>query len=361
MAMAKRSQLAALGVVLSMTATGAAHAQWRGPGEGEVGAKGSLYADDNATTVWTALADGEVGLPRRARVGAHALVDVISTASVDVVTQATSRFDEVRVEVGGRAGMWVTEEVDLSVGMSHSQENDWESFAPSASLTLDLFKRNTTLNAGYGFVHNRVGRSGDPNFEEKLQSHTAEVGLAQVIDRRSLLDVRYTFQGSLGYQSSPYRYIRSFGTVFSVLERHPSERFRHAITTSGLRYLVDDVALEASYRFYGDDWGVLSHTATAGIRIELGDLVDLRGRGRFYHQRAATFWRELYDTPMEFMSLDRELSTFWDAGGGLKLGMHGTHWRADVKVDALYYRFLDFAYLDGRIALVADVGGGVRW
>ena len=359
--MATRWLAAVLGAALTLLWTHDSSAQWRDPGEGEIGARGSVYTDDNATTVWTSLADGEVGLPGRSRVGAHVLVDVISSASVDVVTQATSRFDEVRIEAGGRAGMWLTEEVDLSVGMSHSQENDWESFAPSVGLAVDMFRRNTTLSAGYGFVHNRVGRSGDPNFEEKLQSHTAEIALAQVIDRRSLLDVRYTFQGSFGFQSSPYRYLRSFGAVFGVLERHPSKRYRHALTTSGLRYLAQDVALEASYRFYGDDWGILSHTATVGIRIELADMVDLRGRGRFYHQRAASFWRELYDTPMEFMSLDRELSTFWDAGGGLKLGLHGEHWRADVKVDALYYRFLDFAYLDGRLALVADVGGGVQW
>jgi Protein of unknown function (DUF3570) len=359
--MAMRWQAQALVVALVMTGTGEAWAQWREPGEGAAGVKGSLYADDNDTTVWTTVADVEVGLPARSRVGMHGLVDVISTASVDVVTQATARFDEVRVEAGGRAGMWVTEEVDLSLSMTHSQENDWESFAPSAGLSVDLFKRNTTLSAGYGFVHNRVGRSGDPGFEEQLQAHTAEVAVAQVIDRRSLLDVRYTFQASLGYQSSPYRYIRSFGTVFSVLERHPSERIRHALTTSGLRHLADDVALEASYRFYGDDWGVLSHTASAGIRFEFGDMVDLRGRGRFYHQRSATFWREQYDTAMEFMSLDRELSTFWDAGGGVKLGLHGEHWKVDVKVDALYYRFLDFAFLDGRIAVVGDVGGGVQW
>ena len=61
------------------------------------------------------------------------------------------------------------------------------------------------------------------------------------------------------------------------------------------------------------------------------------------------------------MSLDRELSTFWDAGGGVKLGFRGDTWHADAKVDGLYYRFIDFSRLDGRVAIVADVGGGVRW
>src|SRR5687768_1536481 len=115
------------------------------PGDGSVLAKGSLYADDDDTTVWTALADAEVGLPADMRIGAHGLVDVISTASVDVVSAATDRFDEVRIELGGRAGMEITPEVDLGVGFVHSQENDWESFAPSTTLGVDLFQRNTSL------------------------------------------------------------------------------------------------------------------------------------------------------------------------------------------------------------------------
>lgn len=333
----------------------------REPGQGAVNAKGSLYADDDDTTVWTALVDAEVSLPADSRVGAHALIDVISAASVDVVSAATERFDETRIELGGRAGMRVTDDVDLGVGFVHSQENDWESFAPSANLTAELFKRNTTLNAGYGFTHNRVGRAEDPSFQQQLDNHTAQASVTQVIDEMSLLSLSYTFQASLGFQSSPYRFVTAFGGVFSTPERHPDERYRHALTVSGLRYLAKDVGLEASYRFYGDDWGVLSHTTHAGLRFLFADFVDLRVRGRFYYQVAADFWREQYDEQLTFMSLDRELSTFWDAGGGIKLGFRGDVWHASAKVDGIYYRFVDFSRLDGRVAVVADLGGGVRW
>ena len=334
----------------------------RDAGQGAVNVKGSLYADDDDTTVWTALADAEVALPSDARVGAHALIDVISAASVDVVSAATERFEETRIELGGRAGMYITDEVDLGVGFVHSQENDWESFSPSATITAELFKRNTTLNAGYGFSHNLVGRAEDPSFRRELDSHTAQASISQVIDDKSVLNLAYTFQASLGFQSSPYRFVTAFGGVFSTPERHPDARYRHAVTVSGLRYLVKDVGLEASYRFYGDDWGVLSHTAHAGVAaVRFADFVDLRFRGRFYYQVAADFWREQYDEQLTYMSLDRELSTFWDAGGGAKLGFRGDAMARQRQGGRALLPLRGF--LAARwtcCGMVADIGGGVQ-
>jgi hypothetical protein len=355
-----RTGTALLAIALGLLSS-AAEAQPREAGEGEVAAKGSLYADDDATTVVTALADAEVGLPARARIGAHALVDVISTASVDVVSAATPSFDEVRIELGARTGMYVTPDVNLGASFVHSQENDWQSFTPAGSLAVDLLKKNVNLDVGYGFSHNRVGRAQDPNFLEQLQTHSAELGVSQVIDRRSLLALRYTFVASLGYQSSPYRYVTTRDGMFSTIETHPDQRLRHALTTSGLRYLTRGIGVEASYRFYGDDWGVLSHTTSAGFRFEPLESLQIRVRGRFYYQVASDFWRESYQDALSYMSLDRELSTFWDTGGGVKVGWHSEHWRVDAKIDGLYYRFLDFARLDGRVALVTDIGAGVQW
>jgi hypothetical protein len=336
-------------------------AQPKEAGAGSAHAKGSLYLDDDNTQIVTTLVDGEVALPAGTRVGAHVLVDVISAASVDVVSAATPRFDEIRLEGGGTGGVFVTPEVDLGVSFTHSQENDWRSEAPAVTVGLDLFERNTKLVFGYGFVHNTVGRAGDPNFEEEQLGHTAQASITQVLDKKSLVGLAYTFQRLDGWQSSPYRYVTTAGGVFSVLERHPDERTRHAVTTSGLRWLTKGVGLEGSYRFYGDDWGVLSHTLTAGLRFAFLDHWDMRVRARGYYQVAADFWREQYETLMQFMSADRELSTFWDAGGGVKIGWHDDHWTVDAKLEGIYYDFIDFPRLEGRVALVTDLGVGFAW
>ncbi len=345
-------------LVLSMVARGAT-AQDLEAGGGALRAKGSLYVDDDHTTIGTTLVDGQVGLPGRARVGAHVLADVISSASVDVVSTATERFDEVRLEAGGRAGI-ALEDVDLSVAFVHSAENDWQSYAPSATFAVEQLQKNLRLSAGYGFGYNEVGRADDPNFSSEMLTHSGQVSAVQIIDKKSLLGISYSLQHASGWLSSPYRFVMS-GAGRGSLEVHPSTRLRHALTAHGLRYLARGVGLEASYRFYADDWGVLSHTLSAGLRLDFLEHFDLRLRGRGYYQTAATFWRESYDKPLRYMSADRELSTFWDAGGGVKIGFRYGGLEIDAKAEGLYYRFLDFSLLQSRAALVADLGVGYRW
>jgi len=149
----------------------------------------------------------------------------------------------------------------------------------------------------------------------------------------------------------------------SVLEVHPGERSREAATVRLVRAIGRSAAVESSYRFYADDWGVLSHTLTSALRIDAGERWDVRLRGRFYRQGAAEFWRAEYDDAMRYMSADRELATFWNLGGGIKAGWHspGERWTVDAKVEGIYYRFVDYARLDGRVALVTSGGVGLRW
>ena len=339
-----------------------AGAQELGPGKGSVTVKGSVYADDDRTLISTTIVDGEVGLPGKAHLEAHALLDIISSASVDVVSAASPRgeFEDARIEAGVQAGMRVAEPLDLTLGFTTSNEEDWRALGGQMTWTLDVAKKNGQATLGYGYFYNQVGRRADPNFSERQDSHTVEAGYSQLLDKKTVLGVTYTLQVATGFQSSPYRYVTTAGGA-SVLEAHPDLRSRHALTASLLRSLTDRLALESSYRFYGDDWGVLSHTATAALRIKLGEQWDARLRARAYYQSAASFWRERYDDVRETMSVDRELSTFWDAGGGLKVGWHGERWSLDAKVEATYYGFLDFARLASRVAIVTDLGAGFAW
>ena len=289
------------------------------------------------------------------------LVDIVTAASVDVISAATERFEELRIEAGGRAGVFITPEIDLSLSFTHSAENDWISISPAASLAMDLAERNTQVAVGYGFVHNQVGRANDPTFEQRLLTHSGEVALTQIIDRATLAGVSYTGQLAKGWQSSPYRYVRAAGSSIGALERHPESRLRHAIVFHGLRSLGNGAALGASYRFYGDDWGVFSHTLSTELRLDLSEAWGARVRVRGYYQDSADFWRERYTEPLEFMSADRELATFFDVGGGVKIHYESGPVVLAIKVDGQYYHFLDVARISNRLALIADVGGGVRW
>ncbi len=121
----------------------------RAPGAATVVSKVGVYADDDDTTVITTLVDGDVALPADVTVGAHALVDVVSTASVDVVASATRLWHEQRVEGGARGGVQVGR-ARLGLEGTLSGENDWSSLGVQATFGLDLAQKNARLEAAWG-------------------------------------------------------------------------------------------------------------------------------------------------------------------------------------------------------------------
>lgn len=329
------------------------------PGDGQATTRLLVYSDDDATSVVTSAVDASAVLPGRVTLGAHALVDVVSSASVDVVSAATGRWDETRVEAGARA-QTILQDTQLGLGYTRSQENDWLSNAVFVSASRELFQKNTVVSASYGLTLNTVGRASDPNFERSLDSHSAEAGVSQLIDGKTRVGGAYTLQVLSGYISSPYRFVSATDGT-RVPERHPDSRIRHALSAFVVRSLIDQLSGRIGYRLYSDDWGIRSHTISARLAFEATDWLMAGVEGRAYLQNRADFYRGTYDTSYEYMTFDRELSTFWDAGGTADISASLGPVTADLKVGAIYYKFDDFPALSNRTALVAGGGARVVW
>jgi hypothetical protein len=349
-------------IIACLVVSTAAHAQVHDEetGTGDVKGTFGFYADDDRTTVMTTDVAGRVKLPAPIVVDAHALVDAVSSASVDVISAATTRFSENRVELGTKAQVGFSQATEGTIGYTHSGENDWQSHAIELGVSRDLAKKNAKLTLDYGFTRNYVGRAHDPNFEKLLDIHGAQLGLSQIIGKKTLVTIAYTLSHASGYQGSPYRFIMTAGG-FSAPESPPESRTRHALTARLLQMIGTANVVDASYRAYLDDWGVLSHTVELAYTREVTDSVSLRLRARAYRQNHADFYRETYEMPMRYMTVDRELSTFWDAMGGLKLGWTSDHLDLEAKVDGILYEFQDYARLKGRVALVTGLGVTWRW
>ena len=330
------------------------------PGKGDAKGSVAMYADSDRTTVVTSVAEGSVRLKQPVIVSAHALVDAVSSASVDVISAATSRFSENRVELGANAQVGFSPTSEGTIGYTHSGENDWQSHAVDLGFSRDLAKKNAKLTIGYGFTRNYVGRAHDPTFEKTLDVQGAQIGLSQVLGRRTLATIAYTLSYASGYQGSPYRFI-TVTNGWSAPESPPESRTRHALTARVMHVFGDKNVVDAQYRIYLDDWGILSHTAELAYTRDLTRAWSLRLRARGYHQNHASFYEETYDMPMRYMTVDRELSTFWDGMAGVKLGYAGESWDLDAKIDAIVYRFEDYARLRGRVAIVTGLGATWRW
>jgi hypothetical protein len=356
----RRLTLAALALV-AMQQTAAA--------ENEFVTKTQVYTDSDHTVVVSPLVRIAKEAWRGGTLGAGFVADIISSASVDVVTNATKHMSDFRKEATLSLGQKLGE-TTLSGAYIYSTENDYTSHNGSVGVSRDLLQRNTTLALGYAFSMNAVGRSGTPSaLWKSLQVHGVDASWTQVLSPRMLLQAAYSFQYDGGYQASPYRFVHlesgDLTTVLmSVPEADPETRYRNAFVVALKRHLFQDSALEVDYRFYFDNWGVMSHTAQAQYLVDFG-VLTLRFRERFYYQNAASFFQSHYVTQQPFMTADRELSTFFSNLAGVKavvkLDRVVAGLSLEAKADFFYFYYIDFAYLASRIGANLGLGLSLRF
>lgn len=323
-------------------------------------------------------------------IGAYTLLDVVSAASVDVVSQATPGFLEARTEAGVDASAAFEGDHLASVSYRFSIEPDYMSHGGRISLRSRLGTPDSVLSVAYGLTGDVVGRSGTPwsSFSPNLFTHAAEISLTQTLGPETVLRGVYALTLQHGYLEKPYRHVPLFdAAVLDALARNgerltlesfdgfrlparppesvPDLRVGHAL---GVRALLSigpiEGSVRADYQFFFDDWGMTAHavelaltgTATTGLRLV--------GYGRFYAQTAVSFWRRTYgvtdvDSVPVFRTLDRDLSSYHALTGGLRV-----EWEVDDVGGYLdgaltWTQYDDFLFLDERIALLGQVG--VRW
>ncbi len=318
---------------------------------------------------------------------ARAVVDVISAASVDVVSQATPGFTEVRREADLAASHRIGA---LLPGLSYrfSDEPDYRSHGFGASLSRDFADHDTTIALGYDLSLDTVGRSGTPfaAWSRDLSTHTAELSWTQVLGPLTVGRLAYSLVVQDGYMEKPYRYVPLFdagalaaleadgmtldGDNFSsyrLPERPPEEvpdwRVRHAIALRGLRYLPDLGALQGDYRLYLDSWGMQAHTVDATLRLPVGRFrIDLEDR--LHWQSPVDFWRRAYtvDGPGEvprWRTVDRDLGGYLQDTVMVRGQMDVAPLEIYAMTGAMVTRFSDYLFLDWRLALIAETG--LRW
>lgn len=379
-----RLQLTALAIALAsltLAAPSRASAQtrpWR------IAVDGMVYTDtDNVQSYTPAVSVRRLLDADGSQVGARAAVDVVSAASVDVISHATPRFLEARTE-GELDAAGAFDDQLLSIAYRFSWEPDYLSNGLTAGWRTRLGGADSVLDVTYGLTWDVVGRSGTPwsAFSENLFTHRAGISFTQNLGAQTVLRVVYTLTGQDGYLEKPYRYVPLFDPAVAQTteldldnfdafrlpyrppESVPDRRIGHALGARMLQYLEPiDGSLRVDYQFYVDDWLVTSHIVEAMV-LATFDPLRLGVYGRGYFQTGASFWRREYtvsapSTIPRWRSLDRDLSTYYSITGGLRAELFSEEWSGYLDGAVMFTHWDDFLLLDERVALIAQVG--VRW
>jgi hypothetical protein len=340
-----------------------------------------VRSDTDQTTVITPRLRVGGNVTDTTRLDVSYAVDVWTSASIDIRTSAskpiTEQRDEINVKLGQEAG-----DLSLGGGYRYSNEPDYLSHGGSLGISRDFGENSATLALNLGAFFDTVGRVGDPEFVKSARSFTGRLSFTQVIDPQTFVQLIYELNLQDGYLSSPYRMI-GIGSpdgscpnasvmqkIPCIPETNPAARVRHAGAIRARRALGDRFSIGAGYRFYIDDWEMMSHTADAELGYMPGTASLLSLRYRYYMQSAAFHYRARLDAlkngSRQFYTRDKELSPFTGHRIGLDfehvfdLDDAGTRLRTAVSLGLNLYLYSDFLPLDRIVAQELSLAMGLE-
>ena len=187
--------------------------------------------------------------------------------------------------------------VHVALGFSRSLEYDYVSNGYSLNTLTDFNQKNTTLLLGVATTENNIEVFFEPAWFKK---HTADfiVGLTQLLDPHTSISFDFTFNRSTGYLSEPYKLVQKSIQIFPGVvlpetfgENRPWTRDK-GIAVLSINHDFPEMhgAVEASYRFYADTFGITANTADLAWYQHLGSKLILRFGLRGYEQQAASFY-----------------------------------------------------------------------
>ena len=239
-------------------------------------------------------------------------VDMISSASIDVVTTA-SPYTEERTQWS--LGMdYLRGNTTMRVNYTESVESDFDAKSYAFSVSQDMFGDLTTLTLSYGLGDDLVRSSVDPTFEEPLDRQIYGVGLTQILTKNLISALNVETVTEEGYLNNPYRVVRyvdpqsALGYSFEP-ELYPNTRTTTAIGLRARYFLPYRAAIEGEYRWFTDTWDIDAHTAALSYIHPWGDWT-FTGKFRWHDQTGAHFYRDIFARSQEtnFRGRDKELS-----------------------------------------------------
>ncbi len=200
----------------------------------------------------------------------------------------------------------------------------------------------------------------NPNFtefdSEGRNSYSLGLGFSQILHKNLQGSLALDFVQQQGLLSTPFQRVYfndiadSFIENFQLgddVERLPDSRFKVAIGGRLNWYLNETLTVRTFYRYYFDDWGINSHTASIELPIKITDKFTLYPSYRFYNQTVADYFNP-YEGALstdEFYTSDYDLSEY--SANQLGFGVSYTDifakthiWKFGLKsIDLKFYQY----------------------
>jgi hypothetical protein len=208
----------------------------------------------------------------------------------------------------------------FGLGLSSSTEFDYQSYGANISFAKKTKDKNGEFSAKFQAYLDQVSlvtpvelRSGNGNGHDDdyptsaRNTFAGSISYSQVINKRLQVALLADAVQQQGYLSLPfYRVYFKDGTVHQ--ENLPDNRFKIPLGFRANYFAGDKVIIRTYYRFYTDDWGLNSHTASIEIPIKITPFLSLSPFYRYYNQSAVKYFAAYHD----HTALDKYYSSNYD-------------------------------------------------
>lgn len=293
-------------------------------------------------------------------------VDMVSSASIDVITTA-SPYTEERKQWS--LGMdYLRGNTSMRINYVSSEESDYDAETISFAVSQEMFGDMTTLTLGYTLGDDLVRRSDDPLFQRNLDKQSYSIGITQILTKNLISTLIFETITDEGYLNNPYRSVRYFdaGSALGYSyepELYPNTRTSNALAVRARYFLPYRAAIEGEYRFFTDTWDIEGHTVSLSYIHPWRDFT-FTGKFRYHDQTGAHFYSDLFSgsEATNFRGRDKELSPLTSYTFGIKAAYEffsddGKDWgflkKATVtaSIDMLQIDYDDFSDLTALASL----------
>lgn len=191
-------------------------------------------------------------------------------------------------------------------------------------------------------------------FKDKgRNSYSAGINFSQVLSKKAQGMLMLDLVQQSGLLSTPFQrvyfadvedsYIQNFHLA-DAIEQLPDTRFKIAVGGRLNYYVNERIVLKTFYRYYTDDWGIGSHTASIEIPFKINDRFTLFPSYRYYTQTAADYFGA-YETHLStetYYTSDYDLSKFTANQFGFGFGYTDIFTR--LKILSLRLKSVDLKY-----------------
>lgn len=341
------------------------------------------------------------GTPWQASSGASAS-DVLAAAVVNYSHSSDSRnfiwnadvsfsneYDYTSIGFGGGVSkLFNNKNTEISLKLN-AYLDQWRPIYPTELSEYSKYGSNF-LNSGFFSGVTVINQSGSTAYlpsqfkawdSTNRNSYSASFSFSQVATKKMQFSLFFDILQQEGMLSTPYhrvyfedtnhyfigqaQYISTYETsqnkgIYQLaddIERLPDTRFKIPVGGRLNYYIHERISARTYYRYYWDDWGITSHTASIELPVKLSDKWTIIPTYRYYTQAQSKYFApyEKHLSTEEFYTSDYDLSTFNAHQYGLGIGY------TDIFTNAKIFSFgiksfdLRFNHYDRNDGLNANI------